>query len=104
MPEIDNLRDFVRWLVLREQVEEEERVPEHQRIAHRWTIFPFQEGIFVGIATGLTGQEILDTFPELNLPVSVPDNEEMPEGLQNLSFKPNLFYYGPFSQEYDNLV
>lgn len=102
--QITTLKDFLRWLVLREQNEIEADIPEAQRIAHRWTIFPFQNAIFVGIATGLSGQEILNRFPELDLPVSLPESEELPEELRDLPYKPNIFYFGPFSQEYDNLV
>lgn len=102
--QITTLKDFLRWLVLREQDEIEANIPEAQRIAHRWTIFPFQNAIFVGIATGLSGQEILNRFPELELPVSLPESEELPEELRDLPYKPNIFYFGPFSQEYDNLV
>jgi len=101
---ISTLKDFLRWLVLREQSEIEQDIPEAQRIAHRWTIFPFQEAIFVGIATGLSGQEILDRFPELDLPVSLPESDELPEELRHLPYKPHIFYFGPFSQEYENLV
>lgn len=101
---ISTLKDFLRWLVVREQSEIEQNTPEPKRIAHRWTIFPYQEAIFVGIATGLTGQEILDRFPELDLPVSLPESEELPEELRDLPYKPNIFYFGPFSQELDNLV
>jgi hypothetical protein len=101
---ISTLKDFLRWLVLREQLEIEQDVPEAQRIAHRWTIFPFQEAIFVGIATGLSGQEILNRFPELDLPVSLPESDELPQELRDLPYKPNIFYFGPFSQEYENLV
>lgn len=101
---ISTLKDLLRWLVLREQSEIEQNIPEAQRIAHRWTIFPFQEAIFVGIATGLRGQEILDRFPELDLPVSLPESAELPEELRDLPYKPNIFYFGPFSQEYENLV
>jgi hypothetical protein len=101
---ISTLKDFLRWLVLREQLEIEQDVPEAQRIAHRWTIFPFQEAIFVGIATGLSGQEILNHFPELDLPVSLPESDELPQELRDLPYKPNIFYFGPFSQEYENLV
>jgi hypothetical protein len=57
-----------------------------------------------GIVTGLTGQEILDRFPELDLPVSLPESEELPQELRDLPYTPNIFYFGPFSQEYDNLV
>lgn len=102
--QITTLKDFLRWLVLREQNEIEADIPEAQRIAHRWTIFPFQNAIFVGIATGLSGQEILNRFPELDLPVSLPESEELPQELRDLPYKPNIFYFGPFSQEYDNLV
>nr|BAL58318.1 hypothetical protein HGMM_OP1C013 [Candidatus Acetothermum autotrophicum] len=102
--QISTLKDFLRWLVLREQLEIEQDIPEAQRIAHRWTIFPFQEAIFVGIATGLSGQEILNRFPELDLPVSLPESEELPQELRDLPYKPNIFYFGPFSQEYENLV
>ncbi|MCL6642218.1 MAG: hypothetical protein K6T71_02690 [Candidatus Bipolaricaulota bacterium] len=101
---ISTLKDFLRWLVLREQIEIEQDIPEAQRIAHRWTIFPFQEAIFVGIATGLSGQEILNRFPELDLPVSLPESEELPQELRDLPYTPNIFYFGPFSQEYENLV
>ncbi len=104
LEKISTLKDFLRWLVLREQSEIEQDIPEAQRIAHRWTIFPFQEAIFVGIATGLSGQEILNRFPELDLPVSLPESEELPEELRNLPYKPHIFYFGPFSQEYENLV
>ncbi|MCX8102977.1 MAG: hypothetical protein N3E42_00830 [Candidatus Bipolaricaulota bacterium] len=102
--QISTLKDFLRWLVLREQSEIEQDIPEAQRIAHRWTIFPFQNAIFVGIATGLSGQDILNRFPELDLPVSLPESEELPEELRDLPYKPTIFYFGPFSQEYDNLV
>lgn len=101
---ITGLKDFLRWLVLREQFETEQSIPEAQRIAHRWTIFPFQEAIFVGVATGMSGQEILNKFPELDLPISLPESEELPEELRDLPYKPNILYFGPFSQEYDNLV
>jgi hypothetical protein len=101
---ISTLKDFLRWLVLREQFEIEQNVPEAQRFAHRWNIFPYEGAIFVGIVTGLTGQEILDRFPELDLPVSLPESEELPQELRDLPYTPNIFYFGPFSQEYDNLV
>jgi hypothetical protein len=101
---ISTLKDFLRWLVLREQFEVEQNVPEAQRFAHRWNIFPYEGAIFVGIVTGLTGQEILDRFPELDLPVSLPESEELPQELRDLPYTPNIFYFGPFSQEYDNLV
>lgn len=102
---IDNLKDFLKWLAYRERLEEELAIPEGQRIAYRWTIFPYQNAIFVGIATGLSGQEILNQFPYLNLPVALPpEGEELPEELKNLPYKPNIFYFGPFAQDYDNLV
>ncbi|MBI1743861.1 hypothetical protein HYR54_12465 [Candidatus Acetothermia bacterium] len=105
MQDITNLKDFLKWLVLQEQLEEDDKVPEHKRFAHRWTIFPYQEAIYVGVATGLKGKEVLKRFPELaDLPVSPSDSDELPEDLQNLSFKPSLFYYGPFNQEYGNLI
>jgi hypothetical protein len=53
---ISTLKDFLRWLVLREQFEIEQNVPEAQRFAHRWNIFPYEGAIFVGIVTGLTGK------------------------------------------------
>jgi hypothetical protein len=87
------------------EFEEERRVPERERIGHRWTIFPYQGVIYVGVATGLNGQEILDRYPEIYLlPISPPADEELPEDLKTLSFKPNLFYFGPFSQEDENLI
>lgn len=101
---ISTLKDFLRWLVLREQLEIQQDIPEAQRFAHRWNIFPYEGAIFVGIVTGLSGQEILNRFPELDLPVSLPESEEVPEELRDLPYKPNIFYFGPFSQEYDNLV
>jgi hypothetical protein len=92
---ISTLKDFLRWLVLREQFEIEQNVPEAQRFAHRWNIFPYEGAIFVGIVTGLTGQEILDRFPELDLPVSLPESEELPSRAarsalyaQHLLFRP----------------
>lgn len=102
--QVSTLKDLLRWLVLREQLEIEQNVPEAQRIAQRWNIFPYEGAIFVGIVTGLSGQEILNRFPELDLPVSLPESEELPEELRDLPYKPNIFYFGPFSQEYDNLV
>jgi hypothetical protein len=103
-PSIGNLRDFIKWLTLKEIVESQDNVPEHQRFAHRWTIFPYDDSIYVGVATGLSGQEILNRFPTIaDLPVSQSD-EALPEELQNLYFKPNLFYYGPFNQEQGNLI
>lgn len=101
---ISTLKDFLRWLVLREQLEIQQNTPEAQRFAHRWNIFPYEGAIFVGIVTGLSGQEILNRFPELDLPVSLPESEELPKELRDLPYKPNIFYFGPFSQEYDNLV
>ncbi|MCS7197500.1 MAG: hypothetical protein NZ930_02280 [Candidatus Bipolaricaulota bacterium] len=101
---ISTLKDFLRWLVLREQLEIQQNTPEAQRFAHRWNIFPYEGAIFVGIVTGLSGQEILNRFPELDLPVSLPESEELPAELRELPYKPNIFYFGPFSQEYDNLV
>ncbi len=101
---ISTLKDFLRWLVLREQLEIQQNTPEAQRFAHRWNIFPYEGAIFVGIVTGLSGQEILNRFPELDLPVSLPESEELPQELRDLPYKPNIFYFGPFSQEYDNLV
>lgn len=101
---VSSLKDLLRWLVLREQLEIEQNVPEAQRIAQRWNIFPYEGAIFVGIVTGLSGQEILNRFPELDLPVSLPESEELPEELRDLPYKPNIFYFGPFSQEYENLV
>ncbi len=102
--QVSTLKDFLRWLVLREQFEIEQEVPEAQRIAHRWNIFPYEGSIFVGVVTGLTGQELLNRFPELDLPVSLPESEELPEELRDLPYTPHVFYFGPFSQEYDNLV
>ncbi len=102
--QVSTLKDLLRWLVLHEQLEIEQNVPETQRIAHRWNIFPYEGAIFVGIVTGLSGQEILNRFPELDLPVSLPESEELPEELRDLPYKPNIFYFGPFSQEYENLV
>ncbi|MCS6903647.1 MAG: hypothetical protein NZO41_05170 [Candidatus Bipolaricaulota bacterium] len=101
---ISSLKDLLRWLVVREQLEEEERMPEPQRIAHRWTIFPFEDSIYVGIATGLSGQEILDRYPELDVPISLPAEGELPEELRNVGYAVNIFYLGPFNQELDNLV
>jgi hypothetical protein len=92
---ISTLKDFLRWLVLREQFEIEQNVPEAQRFAHRWNIFPYEGAIFVGIVTGLTGQEILDRFPELDLPVSLPESEELPQELRDLPYTPNIFYFRP---------
>ncbi len=101
---IENLRDFLKWITLQEILEEQDKVPEHQRFAHRWTIFPYQDSIYIGIATGLSGQDVLNQFPTIaNLPVSQSD-EELPDDLKNLSFKPNLFYYGPFDQGSENLI
>lgn len=101
---ISTLKDFLRWLVLREQFEMEQQIPESQRVAHRWTIFPFEESIYVGVATGLSGQEVLDFYPELDLPVSLPESEELPEELRNLPYRINIFYFGPFNNELSNLV
>ncbi len=103
-PGIGNLRDFLKWLTLKEIIESQDNVPEHRRFAHRWTIFPYDDSIYIGVATGLSGQEILNQFPTIaDLPVSQSD-ESLPEELQNLYFKPNLFYYGPFNQEQSNLI
>ncbi|MCI2430307.1 hypothetical protein LM602_03080 [Candidatus Acetothermia bacterium] len=101
---ISTLKDLLRWLVVREQLENEERLPEPQRLAHRWTIFPFEDSIYVGIATGLSGQEILDRYPELDVPISLPAEGELPEELHNVGYAVNIFYLGPFNQELDNLV
>jgi hypothetical protein len=101
---VSTLKDFLRWLVLREQLEIEHDIPEAQRIAHRWNIFPYEGAIFVGVVTGLTGQELLNHFPELDLPVSLPESGELPEELRDLLYTPHVFYFGPFSQEHDNLV
>ena len=104
MQDITNLKDFLKWLALQEQIEEEDKIPEHKRFAHRWTIFPYQDAIYIGIATGLKGKDVLKLFPEIaELPVSESD-EELPADLQNLSFKPKIFYYGPFNQEAGNLI
>lgn len=101
---ISSLKDLLRWLVVREQLESEENLPEPQRVAQRWTIFPFADAIYVGIATGLSGQELLDRHPELDLPISLPENGELPEELRNLGYPVHIFYLGPFNQELDNLA
>ncbi|MCS6937292.1 MAG: hypothetical protein NZ610_01330 [Candidatus Bipolaricaulota bacterium] len=101
---ISTLKDLLRWLVVHEQLEEEERIPEPQRIAHRWTIFPFEGSIYVGIATGLSGQEILNRYPELDVPISLPAEDELPEELRRLGYPVHIFYLGPFNQELNNLV
>ncbi len=101
---ISTLKDLLRWLVLHEQLESAENIPEPQRVAHRWTIFPFADSIYVGIATGLSGQELLARYPELDLPISLPENGELPEELRNLGYHVHIFYLGPFSKELDNLV
>lgn len=101
---ISTLKDLLRWLVVREQLEGEEHIPEQERIAHRWTIFPFEDSIYIGIATGLSGQDIVDRYPELDVPISLPAEGELPEELRNVGYTVNIFYLGPFNQELDNLV
>ncbi|MFQ5796267.1 MAG: hypothetical protein ACE5JP_14625 [Candidatus Bipolaricaulia bacterium] len=103
--ELTNLKDLLRWLIYREEWEEEIEVADQDRITGRWSIFAYKDQIFVGVVTGLDNDEILKQFPELSqLPVSLPEDEELPEELKDLLYKPNVFYFGPFGIEYDNLV
>lgn len=99
------LKDLLYWLIQKECLEKELGVPIKRRCVARWTIFPHVNRIFVGMASALEGPQMLRECPELfDLPLVPQEDEELAEGLEDLPFRPHVYYFGPFGQSEGNLI
>ena len=95
------LHDLLRWLSLRQNWEESLKLTDCESVAKHWGVFSHQDKIYVELTTGMNGQSLLNQFPSLcTLPV-------MPgEQIGLLGGDPcegQTFYFGPFSEELENL-
>lgn len=98
---MQSLQELVRWLSLRQSWEESIKLASCDSVARDWGVFPHEDQVYVQIVTGLNGQDLLNQFPGLSmLPVMPGDNVP---ATSTIPCKGHAFYFGPFSNKYDNL-
>lgn len=98
---LTSLRDLLRWLVMRQQWEESSALGECDCIARQWAVLPHEHDVYVEVMTGLNGQGLLNRFPGLStLPVTPGPRAPTTSGAL---CQGHVFYFGPFSNELDNL-